>query len=97
MKLKFIKDSERVINAIDFDIIHTICREHNDLFEDAMAGQITYSITPIPLSKGVIVYIENNKSAFPIKVFNTDDPEYNRTCAENLVTLLNSDPLDQKE
>ena len=82
MKLKLIKNNEVVVNKEFYGFIN----EQPKLIYAINKGKASYFACHSDIS---IVKVTNGLSCFPIKVFNSDDPEYNRVCAEELVELLN--------
>ena len=82
MKLKLIKNNEVVVNKEDSVFI----QDQFNLTNAINKGKASYFAYYSDIS---IVKVTNGLSCFPIKVFNSDDPEYNRICAEELVELLN--------
>lgn len=82
MKLKLIKNNEVVVNKEDSVFID----DQIELINAINNGKVGYFACYSDIS---IVKVTNGLSYFPIKVFNSDDPEYNRVCAEELVELLN--------
>lgn len=82
MKLKLIKNNEVVVNKEDSVFID----DQIKLINAINNGKVGYFAHYSDIS---IVKVTNGLSCFPIKVFNSDDKEYNRICAEELVELLN--------
>ena len=94
MKLKLIKDSEVVISRKEYGellkrptercIGEKDCREFNRAI---LNGNAKYEFEEMQGS--YYVFISGESSIYPIKKFSSDDIEYNRICAEELVELLN--------
>lgn len=82
MKLKFLKNNEVVVNKEDSVFID----DQIKLINAINNGKVGYFAHYSNIS---VVKVTDGLSCFPIKVFNSDDPEYNRVCAEELVELLN--------
>ena len=87
MKLKLIKNEETVVNKYDYELIRLTVKDQHKLINDINNGKVVYYVTQS--DSITIVKATNGLSCFPIKVFNSDDPEYNCVCAEELVELLN--------
>lgn len=82
MKLKLIKNNEVVVNKEDSVFI----KDQFNLINAINNGKVGYFAHYSNISA---VKVTDGLSCFTIKVFKSDDPEYNRTCAEELVELLN--------
>lgn len=96
MKLKLIKDSEEVISREEYGELHKrptrvcVCEEDCREFNRAIInGSATYECAEMQGCYYVLIYGEC--SVYPIKIFNSDDIEYNRICAEELCELLNQE------
>lgn len=94
MKLKFIKDNEVVISREEYGELlkrpteGCICDKDCIYFNRAILnGNAKYGCEEMQGS--YYVFIRGESSICPIKMFNSDDIEYNRICAEELVELLN--------
>lgn len=83
MKLKLLKNNEVVVNKEDSVFI----KDQSKLINAITYGKVEYFATYYSVMTAVKV--TDGLSCFTIKVFKSDDPEYNRTCAEELVELLN--------
>ena len=85
MKLKLIKDSEMVISKTEYELLK---QEHNrlkDFLHSIDSGDVSYYVEGFyPLVK-----MTNKEVSLPIKRFASNDHEYNKVCAEELVELLN--------
>ena len=91
MKIKIIKDSDVVVDGKEYA---RLVRFENDFF--AMQQRIFYGEQP-----HFVTYYDCNGKHFvsmvqrgfitDIKRFTSDDEEYNRVCAEELVELLNQE------
>lgn len=96
MKLKFIKDSEVVISREEYGellkrptrvcVCEKDCREFNRAI---INGSAKYEC--VEMQGCYCVLIHGESSIYPIKMFNSDDIEYNRICAEELCELLNQE------
>lgn len=82
MKLKLIKNNEVVVNKEDSVFID----DQIELINAINNGKVGYFAHHSNIS---VVKVTDGLSCFTIKVFKSEDPEYNRTCAEELVELLN--------
>lgn len=92
MKLKFIKDNEVVISKAEYQLLKTTNYQMQDLINAIRYGDPKYGKPTYYIDYGLyypVVKVINNVTSFPIKCFNSDDPEYNRVCAEELCELLN--------
>lgn len=86
MKLRLIKDSEVVVSKTEYELLE---QEHNrlkNLLNSIYFGSVSYYVDD---SCCPLVKMTNKEVALPIKRFVSNDPEYNRICAEELVELLN--------
>lgn len=89
MKLRLIKDNEVVVSKVEYEVLKAINTQTQDLVRDIKYGEHTYCIDYslyYPLVK-----VTNKDASFPIKMFRSPDPDYNRVCAEELVELLNQE------
>lgn len=96
MKLKIIKDSEVVISREEYGelqmrptrvcVCEKDCREFNRAINN---GSAKYGC--VEMQGCYYVIIDGGISVYPIKMFNSDDIEYNRICAEELCELLNQE------
>lgn len=96
MKLKFIKDNEVVISREEYGELLKrptevcICEKDCVYFNRAiLKGNSKYECEEMQGS--YYVFISGESSIYPIKIYNSDDIEYNRICAEELVELLNQE------
>ena len=87
MKLKLIKDSEMVVGKVEYNILQQVYRQYGNIINAINGGYAVYYACPH--EDCIMVKMFNNGYNFPIKKFDSDDQEYNRTCAEELVELLN--------
>lgn len=94
MKLKLIKDSEVVVNREEYGELlkrptkGCICEKDCVYFNRSILnGNAKYECEEMQGSYYVL--ISGESSIYLIKKFNSDDIEYNRVCAEELVELLN--------
>lgn len=88
MKLKLIKDSEIVVSKLEYQLLK---QEHSHLkgiMYSIDCGDVSYYVDD---SYYPLVKVTNNEVSLPIKRFASDDPEYNRVCAEELCELLNQE------
>lgn len=94
MKLRLIKDNEVVISREEYEELinrpskdcEKDCREfHRAIFN----GSAKYECEE--MQGCYYVFINGENVIYPIKKFNSDDIEYNRVCAEELVELLNQE------
>lgn len=86
MKLKLIKDSEMVISKTEYELLK---QEHNrlkDFLHSIDWEGVSYYVDD---SYCPLVKMTNKEVSLPIKRFASNDHEYNRVCAEELVELLN--------
>lgn len=89
MKLRLIKDDEVVVSKVEYILLKTMNKQMQDLARDVKYGEHTYYIDNslyYPL-----VGVKNKDASFPIKMFRSDDQDYNRVCAEELVELLSQE------
>lgn len=92
MKLKLIKDSEVVVSREEYEKLTSRrpnCEDRCRNMEKSVArGECNYGIEEVG---GCLVVYLYDAISFPIKCFSSDDPDYNRVCAEELVELLNQE------
>lgn len=86
MKLKLIKDSEMVVSKVEYELLKQEYSRLKDLLHSIYSGDVSYYVDG---SFYPLVKMTNNEVSLPIKRFASNDPEYNRVCAEELVELLN--------
>lgn len=89
MKLKFIKNNEVVVSKEEYQLLKIINKKIQDLARDVKYGEHKYFIDNSLYYP--VVKVTNKDASFPIKMFKSDDNEYNRICAEELVELLNQE------
>lgn len=96
MKLKLIKDNEVVVSREEYGellkrpIKGCICEKDCVYFNRAiLKGNSKYECEEMQGS--YYVFISGESSIYLIKIFNSDDIEYNRVCAEELCELLNQE------
>lgn len=94
MKLKLIKDSEVVVSREEYGELlkrptkRCISEKDCVYFNRAiLKGNAKYECKE--MQGYYYVFISGESSIYLIKIFNSDDIEYNRICAEELVELLN--------
>lgn len=88
MKLKLINDSEIVVSKAEYELLK---QEHfclKDLLHSINSGGVCYYVDD---SFYPLVKVTNDEVSLPIKRFASDDPDYNRVCAEELCELLNQE------
>lgn len=92
MKIRVIKDDEVVISKNEYDYLKGLNVRYGKLLEGVDAGTAAF-IRYMPLvavnCAEYIVEMNCGNVFFPIKRFTSDDPEYNKVRAEELVELLN--------
>lgn len=86
MKLKLIKDSEIVVSKAEYELLKQEHSRLKDLLHSIDSGGVCYYVDG---SFYPLVKVTNNEVSLPIKRFASNDHEYNRICAEELVELLN--------
>lgn len=86
MKLKLIKDSEVVVSKVEYELLKQEHSRFKDLLHSIYFGSVSYYVDDLFFP---IVKMTNNEVSLPIKRFVSNDHEYNRVCAEELVELLN--------
>lgn len=89
MKLKLIKDNEVVANKAHYDAIELRCKLLKNLIDGVNCGNAVFYIDFFQQQARVYIKSAGSGICLPIKVFDSDDPDYNRVCAEELVELLN--------
>lgn len=91
MKLKLIKDSEVVVGRTAFNTVYEIASGCQELNLAISHGKASYYMHEY-FGQGVYwVKVKFRSLEFPVKIFNSPDPNYNRVCAEELVELLNQE------
>lgn len=83
MKLKLLKNNEVVVSKEDSVFINDQIKLTNAI----TYGKVEYFATYYSVMTAVKV--TDGLSCFTIKVFKSDDYDYNRVCADELVELLN--------
>lgn len=86
MKLKLIKDNEVVVSKTEYELLKQEHSRLKDLLHSIDSGDVSYYVDD---SFYPLVKVTNNEVSLPIKRFTSNDHEYNRICAEELVELLN--------
>ena len=86
MKLKLINDSEIVVSKVEYELLKQEHSRLKDLLHSIDSGGVCYYVDG---SFFPLVKVTNNEVSLPIKRFASNDHEYNRICAEELVELLN--------
>lgn len=91
MKLKIIKDNEVVVDVNEYTKL--ICFENTfkSMQRKILDGELPRFTTLDGYDGDYIVSMELNGFVTEIKRFDSDDVEYNRLCAEELVELLNQE------
>lgn len=91
MKLKIIKDNEVVVDVNEYTKL--ICFENafKSMQRKILDGELPSFTTCDGYDGDYIVSMELNGFVTEIKRFDSDDVEYNRLCAEELVELLNQE------
>lgn len=94
MKLKLIKDSDVVISRAEYEEL--VNRPSKDCVKECREfhraignGNAKYECEE--MQGCYYVFISGENVIYPIKKFNSDDKDYNRVCAEELVELLNQE------
>lgn len=86
MKLKLIKDNEIVVSKAEYELLKQEHSRLKDLLHSIDSEDVNYYVDD---SFYPLVEVTNNEVSLPIKRFESNDHEYNRICAEELVELLN--------
>lgn len=86
MKLKLINDSEVVVSKAEYELLKQEHSRLKNLLHSIDSGGVCYYVDG---SFFPLVKVTNNEVSLPIKRFASNDHEYNRICAEELVELLN--------
>ena len=86
MKLKLIKNDEVVVNKNKYELAQSTVDCQYKLTNAIINEKISYFRDRY--GDMVVVKVSDGLSSFPIKVFKSDDSEYNRVCADELVELL---------
>ena len=86
MKLRLIKDSEVVVSKAEYELLKQEHSRLKNLLHSIYSGSVSYYVDDLLFP---IVKMTNNEVSLPIKRFVSNDLEYNRICAEELVELLN--------
>lgn len=89
MKIKRIKDSEVVVDCEEYTKLLCFENAFKSMQRRILDGKIPYFTTWNGYNGDYIVSMELNGFITDIKRFASDDAEYNKVCAEELVELLN--------
>lgn len=82
MKLKLIKDDEVVVSKEEYELYYNVRLS-------VLTQTATFQV--LEYSDYVDVTLYCGRGFMPIKRFASDDPEYNKVCAEELCELLNQE------
>ena len=91
MKLKLIRNDEVVISKSKHDYLIGLNDRYGKLLDGIHSGTATFVVYKSSSSAEHIVEMNCGNVFFPIKRFDSDDPDYNRVCAEELCELLNQE------
>lgn len=91
MKLKIIKDNEVVVDVKEYTKLLCFENAFKSMQRKILDGKIPHFTTWVGYNGDYIVSMELNGFITDIKRFNSDDPDYNLVCAEELVELLNQE------
>ena len=86
MKLRLINDDDVVVSKAEYELLKQEHSRLKDLLHSIDSGGVCYYVDG---SFFPLVKVTNNEVSLPIKRFASNDHEYNRICAEELVELLN--------
>ena len=89
MKLKLIKDSEVVVDRLEYSYLKSCVGIIKQI--DCSVENKTASYRIFDYEDMYEVVVAGGNGCIVIKRFDTDDQEYNRVCAEELVELLNQE------
>lgn len=89
MKLKLIKDGEVVLSRQEYELYKQVYYRYCDII-DSVRNQ-TVAFQAFNYEDCVDVMLNYGRGFMSIKQFASDDPDYNRVCAEELVELLNQE------
>lgn len=87
MKLKLIKDSEIVVDWLEYSYLESSANIIKQI--DCSVENKTASYRIFDYEDMYEVVVAGGNVCIVIKRFDTDDQEYNRICAEELCELLN--------
>ena len=91
MKLKIIKDNEVVVDVNEYTKLLCFENAFKSMQRKILDGELPRFTTLDGYDGDYIVSMELNGFVTEIKRFDSDDVEYNRLCAEELVELLNQE------
>lgn len=91
MKLKIIKDNEVVVDVKEYTKLLCFENAFKSMQRKILDGELPRFTTLDGYDGDYIVSMELNGFVTEIKRFDSDDVEYNRLCAEELVELLNQE------
>ena len=91
MKLKRIKDNEVVVDGKEYTKLVSFEHDFCEIQYDIYNGNNPMFIAVPELDGSWTVAMEHKDFITNIKRFASDDEEYNRVCAEELVELLNQE------
>ena len=91
MKLKIIKDNEVVVDVKEYTKLLCFENTFKSMQRKILDGKLPRFTTWEGYDGDYIVSMELSGFVTEIKRFDSDDVEYNRLCAEELVELLNKE------
>ena len=91
MKLKIIKDNEVVVDVKEYTKLLCFENSFKSMQRKILDGKLPRFTTQDGYYGDYIVSMELSGFVTEIKRFDSDDVEYNRLCAEELVELLNQE------
>lgn len=91
MKLKRIKDSEVVVDGKEYEKLVRFERDFFAMQYDIYDGGKPLFTAVTDLDGSWTVSMEHEGFITNIKRFDSDDPDYNLVCADELVELLNKE------
>ena len=91
MKLKIIKDNEVVVDVKEYTKLLCFENSFKSMQRKILDGKLPRFTTWEAYDVDYIVSMELSGFVTEIKRFDSDDVEYNRLCAEELVELLNQE------
>lgn len=91
MKLKIIKDNEVVVDVKEYTKLLCFENTFKSMQRKILDGKLPRFTTWEDYDDDYMVSMELNGFVTEIKRFDSDDVEYNRLCAEELVELLNQE------
>ena len=91
MKLRIIKDNEVVVDVNEYTKLLCFENAFKSMQRKILDGELPRFTTLDGYDGDYIVSMELNGFVTEIKRFDSDDVEYNRLCAEELVELLNQE------